>query len=287
MNIDPPIKINSNDVKTCDKTCELELQVDTMLNTCKIGISSWFGLMIVPGSSNYIHFNKTKLNIESILIRKDTHDFVGTNKHEFEMWILGKQICVVIPIVESYVKNSSTLFFDTILPYVVENEESSINLSNFSLDKIIPKKQYYYYQASDKMNMIVLDKLKEGVLNISSSSLKTLRNVMTSFKSKPPSDVPSKYIFYNKSGFQTNKTQFSEDLNDDIYIDCRETNENEEKSEEIPKTYWYWFGIIALISIPFTYLFFVLFDIKPINVVIGLIILNSIAAIIGGVIEAT
>jgi hypothetical protein len=286
MNITPPIRINSKDVKTCDKTCELELQIDTMLNTCKIGVL-WFGLMIIPGSSNYIQFNKTKINVETIIIRKDTHAFTGTNKHEFELWINGNQMCVVIPIVESYVKNSSTLFFDTILPYVVENEESSISLSNFSLDKIIPKKPYYYYQATDKTNIVVLDKMENGVLNISSSSLKTLRNIMTEFKAKPPLDVPSKYIFYNKTGFQTNKTQFSDTVNDDIYIDCRETNEMEDKSEEIPKTYWYWFGIIALISIPFTYLFFVLFDIKPINVIIGLIILNSIAAIIGGVIEAT
>ena len=41
--------------------------------------------------------------------------------------------------------------------------------------------------------------MENGVLNISSSSLKTLLNIMTEFKAKPPLDVPSKYIFYNKA----------------------------------------------------------------------------------------
>ena len=116
MNIIPPIKIDNDDNKSCDKTCDLELQINTTLNNCKVGKSP-FGLIISPGNTNYIQFNKTRYKIEYFIITKNVHQFIGSGNHEFELCVIGKNISVMSPITETYVKNSGTLFFDSILQY--------------------------------------------------------------------------------------------------------------------------------------------------------------------------
>ena len=120
------------------------------------------------------------------------------------------------------------IFFDSFMSYIPQKkgESSNVNVSNWSLDNVIPDTGYYFYQASlpyppctGTYNIIVFDSNTPAY--ISTKSAKALTSVIEK-NTYTTKSVPSSGLYYHKpvSG-------------SDIYIDCHPVNvEGEEEGDE-------------------------------------------------------
>ena len=101
-----------------------------------------------------------------------------------------------------------------------EGETAQINISDLTLNNIIPKKPFFAYMGPD-MNRSPASYIMFGTLEaipITSSTLDSLTDIIQSFDIK----TPGKYLFFNRNG--PNSTTNT----DGIYISCQPTGASED-----------------------------------------------------------
>ena len=117
----------------------------------------------------------------------------------------GKNFYICIPVNNSEKSGSSANWFAQILQYSPYNkkEKKSINVSNFSLNSVIPRAPYYIYDkgtfdwgcnAADKM----LIYHKNEAINMKSKEYKKLRRIIKSASYNVNSAL--EYVTFNKKG---------------------------------------------------------------------------------------
>lgn len=134
----------------------------------------------------------------------------------------GSQLVVCVPIVQSGNTTTSGDIITTIINAVSkgspkQGESTTVNITNYSLDNIIPKKPFYTYTNSSGDEYIVFG--KEYAIPILNKTLAQLKTLI-----KPYNEVAyGDNVFFNSKGPTDGNKH-----NNDIYISCKPTGNSEE-----------------------------------------------------------
>ena len=139
----------------------------------------------------------------------------------------GNSLSVAIPIKSSSESSDASFFINEIIQNVATNapaqrETTNINISGFTLQKIVPTKPFFSYSTSTE-DWIVFGILDAIPLN--SNTLSTLKEIIKPF----PIPTPGDELFFNASG-----PNAGAGLGDGIYISCKPTGSS---IEEMPVEY--------------------------------------------------
>ena len=171
-------------------------------------------------------FNNNNMIIKDVKIFKPSlHTFDGSySDAELVITHTGtpRPFLVCIPIITGSVTTDAT----TILEYIITessskipnvNENTTININTYNLDKIVPNKPFYSYLGNipystlcEECDYVVFD--KTNAIQLSSNVMSKLGSLITN--SNIPS-VASTNLFYNIKGPNSGNTS------EDIYIDCK------------------------------------------------------------------
>jgi hypothetical protein len=179
-------------------------------------------------------YNEVKYNVSQILLFSPSLHLFNEDKVEAELIVEhvpetgGQNLFVCVPIVKSGDSTTaSSLLTQTILGVAANapaaNETTTINLSDFTLNKIIPKSPFFSYSgtySNSTVDFIVFGKnyaipLNEKILNALGSIIKPF-----------PLPMIGDNLFFNAKGPNS-----SGSVGDGIYISCQPTGSSEEEIE--------------------------------------------------------
>ena len=182
-------------------------------------------------------FNDANYNVYEIdIVKPSLHLFNGT-RAKAELIINhtpingGNQLNVCIPIQVGNSVDNATMFLQAIIndasthaPAV--NEQTNLNVSEFTLNKIVPMKPFYSYANSSGDSFIVYD--VDNAIYISPDTAANLGRMLT----QNPADHGFRYnggysLFINNGG----PTSSNGDGSGEIYIDCKPTGNSEELTD--------------------------------------------------------
>ena len=184
-------------------------------------------------SAKTINYNKIPLYIQEVRLYKPSlHRYQG-KKADGELLIIhggnGTNLIVSVPIMQG----SKISTGGGILNYILEEglprvtnlgESTSLNIDNYNLDYIVPKKPFYSYTGTllyepcnGKYNYVVFD--KSNAVQISSSALKNFGNIISPLSVQ----LKTNQAFYNKLGPNVENSG-----DDQIYIECNPTGSDGE-----------------------------------------------------------
>ena len=232
------INISRENVQgTCDLKCAYNFKYHESNLTAKNN-EVMISLTYDNGNIPPVLFNQQKYTIDSIMIVSPSiHVFNGATTNA-EIVVKhtpvagGPQLAVCVPIKESSDSSTATNLLTQILMGVANNapskgESTNLNISDFTLNNIIPKKPFYSYTgANEPTEWIVFDILYAIPLN--NKILNGLTQIIKPF----PLPTSGKGLFYNSSG--PNNISLGEK---GIYISCNPTGSSEEETDvEYSKT---------------------------------------------------
>lgn len=220
----------SNVTGNCDLKCSYSFKYNQSSSTAKnngIMISLSYDSSSVPP----VIFNENKYIVENILITSPSIHTFDYNTMPGEICIIhtpemgGNQLAVCIPFTSSSESSNATQIITDIISTVSMNAPSdgdSTNLNmNFSLQDIIPKKPYYYYQDTNtNLNFIVFG--SNNAIPLSSSTISTLQKIINPF----PIPTPGTSLFYNSKGPVSGVK-----VGDGLYISCQPTGSTKDEVE--------------------------------------------------------
>jgi hypothetical protein len=178
-------------------------------------------------------YNQQKYNVENmLLVTPSVHTFNGaTTSAELVIShtpvLGGNQLAVCIPINQSSDSNAASNLVTELIQSVANNapaqgETTTINISGFTLNTIVPVKPFYSYTDNNNSDYIIFDILDAIALN--SDTLSSLAQIIRPF----PLPTPGGNLFYNKNGPNLSN------VGDGIYIKCKPTGSS---SKEVPVEY--------------------------------------------------
>jgi hypothetical protein len=226
------INITSKNINgSCDLKCAYSFAYpESNLTATNEGIM----ISLTPDGSRQppVTYNTQKYNVSKIMIVSPSiHMFDSSNSNaeiiiEHSPSTGGNLLSVAIPIVSSSETTEASNFINDIIQAVAtnapsEDETTNLNISGFTLQKIIPMKPFYSYE-DDTTDWIVFGKINAIPLN--GTILNTLGKIIKPF----PLPTPGENLFFNKIGPNNNVK------NDGIYISCKPTGSSK---EEIPIVY--------------------------------------------------
>ena len=226
------INISRQNVQgTCDLKCAYNFKYHESSLTAKND-----GIMIKlsydNGSVPPVLYNQQKYVVDNIMIVSPSIHLFNGSTADAEIIVNhtpqagGSNLGVCVPIKESSDSSTATNLIAQIIMGVstnapVKDESTTLNISNFTLNDIIPKKPFYSYTGSkDSTDWIVYDILYAIPLN--NKMLDGLRQIIKAF----PVPTPGGGLFYNAIG--PNHVSLG---NDGIYISCSPTGSSEEETD--------------------------------------------------------
>ena len=226
------INISRENVQgTCDLKCAYNFKYHESNLTAKNN-EVMISLTYDNGNTPPVLFNQQKYTIDSIMIVSPSiHLFNGSTTNA-EIVVKhtpvagGNQLAVCVPIKESSDSSTATNLLTQILTGVANNapskgETTNLNISDFTLNNIIPKKPFYSYTGlNDSTEWIVFDILYAIPLN--NTTLTGLTQIIKPF----PLPTPGNGLFYNSIG--PNNISWGDK---GIYISCNPTGASEEETD--------------------------------------------------------
>ena len=226
------INISRENVQgTCDLKCAYNFKYHESNLTAKNN-EVMISLTYDNGNIPPVLFNQQKYTIDSIMIVSPSIHVFNGSKTNAEIVVKhspvagGNQLAVCVPIKESSDSSTATNLLTQILMGVANNapskgESTNLNISEFTLNKIIPKKPFYSYTGlNDSTEWIVFDILYAIPLN--NKILTGLTQIIKPF----PLPTPGKGLFYNSIG--PNNISLGDK---GIYISCNPTGSSEEETD--------------------------------------------------------
>lgn len=229
-----PINISPQNVYgKCDLKCVYNFKYKESSLTVKnngVNISLTYDNSNVPP----VLYNQEKYNVSQIMIFSPSLHLFNNNKVEAEIIIEhtpeagGQNLFVCVPIIKS--GDSTTA--STLLTQVISgtaanapaaNETTNLNLSGFSLSKIIPKSPFFSYSgtySSSAADFIVFG--KNYAIPLNEKVLTALGSIIKPF----PLPMLGDNLFLNAKGPNS-----SGSIGDGIYISCQPTGSSEEETE--------------------------------------------------------
>jgi carbonic anhydrase len=177
-----------------------------------------------------VTYNTVKYNVSKMELYAPSIQLYNGKKADAELIIThtsdtgGKTLNVCIPFVSSNDSNSASLLMKNVIDGVrsgapANGNKTSITISEFTLQDIIPRKPFYNYTATANNEYITFDTLY--AIPINSTSLKNLKKII-SVNSRI---VPKAKLFYNEKGPNSSLA------NEGIYISCNPTGSSGETVE--------------------------------------------------------
>jgi len=217
----------------CDEKCSYSFQYSTTANTNAKNFGSFISLTYDKATTPPVLFNSLKYDVASIeLYSPSMHTFTN-GPADGEIIILhtssqsGAPLLVCIPIMSSGVAagNGSVILekiVDAIVakPLLQYQDAMSVPVNNFSLNSIVPKAPFFFYEsAKDKANIVVYD--VGNAIYCTTSKVNNLRALFSIPVTNPLQ--PGDDLYYNSSG-----PKLSSIMDDSIYIDCSPTGSSTE-----------------------------------------------------------
>ena len=237
-----PININSSNISgNCDSKCDYKYKYQSSSCVGK-NLGNYISLSY-DNASSLINYNEISYYVKELrLYYPSLHSYNG-NKADAELIIVHMSntgempLLVCIPI---KISSTSTPILMNVISTMARNaptegNSTTIKMLEYNLGRIIPKKGFYTYTATEPyqpcmetLNFIVYD-VNDAYLSITSELYDKLKNIIkqTNFEVKENGIVQ---FFYNSKGPNT----ISED---DIYIDCQPVGESEETTTIINENY--------------------------------------------------
>ena len=266
MNTNNSINISQQNVKgNCDSKCSYGFSYSSSNSTATNN-----GIMInltYDGSKNPpVSYNNKKYNVSTIMIICPSIHFYNNKNTNAEIIVEhtpvmgGNPLYVCVPIIKSLDSSTAGGILTEIITIVSTNapksgESTNLNLQNFSLKSIIPKKPFFTYANTDANSLpgdYIVFNISDAI-PLSSDTLTTLGQIIQPYKIKTPGSA----LFYNPSG--PNAITKS----DDIYISCQPTGSSKEKTEVTYKQR------SPAISFNFNYLFKKVFRSEIFKIIMG------------------
>ena len=230
MSNNPPnINISMQNIQgKCDLKCAYNFKYQESNITAKNN-GAFISLTYDNSSVSPVTYNTEKYNVSTIMITcPSIHIFNGSTEAG-EIIIIhspvkgGNQLVVAIPIKLSSESSEASNLITEVIESISnnapnQNESTNINISGFTLDKIVPSKPFFSY--TNGFDWIVYSDLDAIPLN--TSILTTLGKIIKPF----PIPTPGSGLFYNSSGPNTSSGSL-----EGIYISCQPTGSSQEETD--------------------------------------------------------
>lgn len=229
----PNINISRQNVSgKCDLKCSYNFKYNKSNSTATNN-----GIMISLSYDNSVEppviYNSQKYIVSNVFITSPSvHMFDGKLVDaeiiiEHTPILGGSEFKVGIPIISGVESSMSSIFLTEIIETVSTNapsegDSTNLNMNDFTLQEIVPNKQFFNYISSDNNQNIWVVFGSLHAITISKHTLKTLSQIIQAY----PLPTPGNELFINEVGPNKNK-----DLGDGIYISCNPTDSSQ---EEVP-----------------------------------------------------
>ena len=230
--------VDNDDLQKCDVTCSYQFSYGT--SSCKVTPNGNFLSYKYDGKS-IVTYNATdigsKYNVQEIRIYSPpltNYTSTSGNNAKAEMFIhhvnpeTGKNLLVCIPIARKDSSSKSSELLEQIISPSINNDgsEQSINVSNFTLNAMIPITEYYQYNSTlpysptgntdcANVNADIIIFPANGDINMTSKTYKTLTSLITGSTSHDTQNPENVSLRFNEKGTINNTSS-----GDDIYIEC-------------------------------------------------------------------
>lgn len=229
-NNQPNINISPQNVKgKCDLKCSYNFKYPQSNTTAKNN-GSFINLTYDNSSVPPVIYNSEKYTVSNIMITCPSIHLFNGALEAAEIIIVhvpvkgGNQLAVSIPMKSSSESSTASAIITELIQDVAnnapsQNESTNVNISGFTLDKVVPNKPFYSY-SSPGFDWIVFGDLES--IPINSNILTTLGKIIKPF----PIPTQGDSLFYNSTGPNTTMG-----VGDGIYISCQPTGSSEEETE--------------------------------------------------------
>jgi len=227
-----PINISQQNIYgKCDLKCVYNFKYKESALTVK---NNGVNISLTYDNSNVapVLYNEEKYNVSRIMIFSPSLHLFNNSKVEAEIIVEhspesgGQNLLVCVPIIKS--SNSTTA--STLLTQVISgvaanapaaNESTNLNISGFTLSKLIPKSPFFSYSgtySNSTTDFIVFG--KNYSIPLSEKVLTALGSIIKPF----PLPMIGDNLFFNSKGPNS-----SGSTGDGIYISCQPTGSSEEE----------------------------------------------------------
>jgi len=177
-------------------------------------------------------YNEVKYNVSQIILYSPSLHLFNENKVDAELFIEhvpesgGQNLYVCIPIIKSGDSTSASMLLSQVIAGVAanapaENETTNLNISGFTLNKIVPKSPFFSYSGTynnSTSDFIVFG--KNYAISLNEKILTSLSSIIKPFETQMIGDN----LFFNAKGPNS-----SGSVGDGIYISCQPTGSSEEE----------------------------------------------------------
>ena len=213
----------------CDLKCAYNFQYPESNTTAK-NQGVLINLSYDNSKTPPVTYNTQKYSVAQVIISSPSlHLFNGATT-DAEILIIhtpvkgGPELFVCIPIKSSSESSDASYLLKEIIDITgtnapSEGESTNLSISGFTLDKIVPNKQYYSYTDQGTNDWIVFGILDAIPLN--SATITTLQKIIKPY----PIPMIGGELFINTTGPNSTK------VGDGIYISCKPTGSSNEETE--------------------------------------------------------
>jgi hypothetical protein len=252
------INISTNNVQgKCDLKCSYNFKYSETNLTAKNN-GSMIALTSDKSSSSPVTYNNQKYNVSNISIVSPSIHIFNNSPASAEIIIehtpvtSGQQLLVGIPINSSTESSEASNLITQIIESVSNNapaqgETTNINISGFSLDKIVPNKPFYSYTVPEKSSDWIVFPIINAI-SLNNSTLTSLGQIIKPY----PLPTPGNGLFFNSNGPNSNGGA----VGDGIYISCQPTGSSEEESAVSYSTNTSSNDLSSMLNNPTTFLIF-------------------------------
>jgi len=223
------INISSQNVQgKCDLKCSYNFKYPET-NVIAENKGVYINLKCDDTNSSPVLYNNKKYNVTNVFITSPSiHLFNGSTVSaeivvEHTPVSGGKQFFVGVPVIKSGDTTNTANLINNIIYSIGnnipnENETMNLNISDFTLDNIIPKKPFFSYSANKNTDWIVFP-IQDAIL-LSTTNYNTLTGIIKAF----PLPTPGNELFFNSNGPSTLGAS-----DDGIYISCQPTGSSQDE----------------------------------------------------------
>jgi len=236
-NTTAPINIEPSKAGTCYSQCNYSFNYLTSKCTAR-NLGNYVSILYDNQSSPPVTYNSDPYNVQELRIYTPSLHAYSGNKADGELIIIhtslsgNSPLLVCIPIKKTYSTNISSVFFKSVVDTMSKlgpssnNEYVNVDIPNFNLSLIVPRKKFYSYNATMPYQdcnpstnyAYIVYYPSDASLYISEETY----NKLTSLISANPYDVKSGVEFFvNENG------PSSIGGNSEIYIDCQPVGESD------------------------------------------------------------
>ena len=234
-----PIDISLSKITgKCDLKCSYSFNYSN--SSClATNRGNYISISYDKSSSPPVLYNTLQFDVKEIRLYIPSLHSYNDSKQDGELIIVhtsntgAMPLLVCIPIKRNNTSSTSASFLNNIINTVAssapaEDEATNVNIPNFNLNLLVPKKPFFSYSAtepyqpcSENVNYIVF-----GVsLDITSDALTKLQSII---KSNPYDIKSGPNLFYNDKGSSSKGSNFN---SQDIYIDCQPVGSSDETTQ--------------------------------------------------------